>query len=90
MLHEHMATLAARATQANLQPYQPQPLDEDVQDAEIEVGNSRNAHRKAYSVEEWRSLLAVRFVSCSHIYLVRAIYIYAVYVHTQYMYTHAC
>ena len=30
-----------------------------VQDAEAEGGN---AHRKAYSVEEWRSLLAVRFV----------------------------
>jgi len=62
LLHEHMATLAARATQVNAQPDQSPSLDEGVQDAETEGGNSRNAHRKAYSVEEWRSLLAVRFV----------------------------
>eukprot|EP00802_Teleaulax_amphioxeia_P006328 Tamp_06332.p1 GENE.Tamp_06332~~Tamp_06332.p1 ORF type:complete len:524 (-),score=158.95 Tamp_06332:174-1745(-) len=58
LLHEHMATLSARATQVNTQPEQPQsPGDDGVQDAEAEGGN---AHRKAYSVEEWRSLLAVR------------------------------
>mmetsp|Transcript_53581 Transcript_53581/g.78494 ORF Transcript_53581/g.78494 Transcript_53581/m.78494 type:complete len:117 (-) Transcript_53581:130-480(-) len=68
LLHEHIHMLNVRGSQANGQPASPRPTGEMGQEEANVDGHGVGAgphvgagtHRKAYSVEEWRSLLAVR------------------------------
>lgn len=62
LLHEHIGILNERASRVRAESASPRALGEEGQ--EIGESEGRGTYRKAFSVEEWRNLLAVRSLLC--------------------------